>query len=363
MTPLASITVKTIVCLLCAITFLSCPPVLAAKWPPKVASELAQGYIKAGKYADAIVVLNDSLQADPNWTDGYIQRAAAEFGEAKFASATEDYSRAIALKPKDKLLYSLRGSARLYADDVLGAIEDYTQAIQLDPNSGEYYYDRALAYSNLRKTQLAVGDISKAIQIQPKVSNYLMRAGLRLLLDDKKGAMEDFKQVACSREADLDSKINANIALCDRSGLFSAVNLKLAHGPDYYAYVIRAQVYSHRKQFQQAQADCDKAIANNAQKPEAFDVRGSAEIKSGQTQSGINDLSKSIALDPEDVCEGEQYFFRAQGYVRLGKTDLAARDKAIASRLGYNSEQDCMTDKQLKDFARKLTGQATSNAR
>jgi TonB family protein len=89
----------------------------------------------------------------PPVTGAAMVQSAASFvtsGEAKFAAgdtagAVADFTRAIALDPKNELAYKDRGFLRLQQADRPGAIDDFTQAVNINPANGEYYGLRGMA--------------------------------------------------------------------------------------------------------------------------------------------------------------------------------------------------------------------------
>ena len=61
-------------------------------------------------------------------------------------------------------------------------------------------------------------------------------------------------------------------------------------------------------------------------------------LELAQYQKAIDDYSQVIELNPKD---GYAYYCRAEAYEKLGKKDLAEKDKEMAEKLGYNPPRSC----------------------
>jgi tetratricopeptide (TPR) repeat protein len=81
----------------------------------------------------------------------------------RYRSATEDYTKAIGLDPKDAFAYDARGDAYKKKGDLDRAIEDYTKAIGLYPKDKDY--QRSVAYGYRAAAYLAKGDKKRSLPI------------------------------------------------------------------------------------------------------------------------------------------------------------------------------------------------------
>src|SRR5271166_2397986 len=129
----------------------------------------------AGNYDQAITVLQQATQVDPNqdlvW--GYLgdaQRGAAAHAsdtQAKtkdYQDAIESYQKAIAIKPSASYQAGL-ADAYARTGQVDKAVAGYAAAAQADPqNAAAYYYNEGVVFTNTNKTDEAVAAFDKAIQ-------------------------------------------------------------------------------------------------------------------------------------------------------------------------------------------------------
>jgi len=118
-------------------------------------------------------------------------------GEQKFAQmdaigAIKDFDRAIAINPKLKQAYYLRGACKHILHDYKGAVDDCTVALQLDPNDAVFYMQRAIAEYRLSMFDKAIDDCTRGINLKPTFAqNYIYRGFCRFEKGDMNGAMDD----------------------------------------------------------------------------------------------------------------------------------------------------------------------------
>jgi tetratricopeptide (TPR) repeat protein len=110
-------------------------------------------------FTDNFKALQDfskSVELNPNYIDGYVERARLSFRRLKFADAVSNYDRAILAEPNNSSLYEERGDNKICQGLTSQAMADFDKAIQLDPNS-------AYAYAQRGFTKLVTGNKSGAI--------------------------------------------------------------------------------------------------------------------------------------------------------------------------------------------------------
>ncbi|KAL7071749.1 hypothetical protein ACQ4LE_009377 [Meloidogyne hapla] len=88
----------------------------------------------------------------------------------KFSESVEAYSKALALKPDNKLRLTLlknRAMARLKLEDFEGAETDCDEALKISQNDAKALYRRALAREKLDKIGSAFSDAKEALRLLP----------------------------------------------------------------------------------------------------------------------------------------------------------------------------------------------------
>ncbi|MEH2285271.1 MAG: tetratricopeptide repeat protein [Nostoc sp.] len=115
-----------------------------------------------------------------------------------YQGASQDYTEAIKIAPKNIKAYIKRGHARHFLKDYQAAIKDYTQAIQIAPKNVDAYIKRGDAQYFIKKYQAAIDDYTKAIRLSPdSVDAYKNRGFVyEKNLQNKQEAIKDYKKVA-----------------------------------------------------------------------------------------------------------------------------------------------------------------------
>jgi tetratricopeptide (TPR) repeat protein len=173
-------------------------------------------------------------------------------------------------------------------------------------------YKEGLKLANLQKFTDALSFYDKSISLNPAYAPaYIDRGIVHLALKEVNKALDDF-------------------------------NKAISLNPDSaQAYQNRGGVLCVLKQYQDAFRDYDKALSFNNPKitPATYADRGELYVKTGEYAKGVEDLSKSIASNPNggDTAP-EAYHYRSIAYEKLGKPDLAKKDQEQASKLGYRGE-------------------------
>lgn len=186
--------------------------------------------------------------------------------------------------------YLKNGQAKYQLKNYSGAIQDLNKAISLKDNYSQAYYFRAICYAESGKVESASNDFDKALQLDPNLAEaYLNRA---FYVKEKSG--------------------------------------------DYTGAV----------------ADYNKFIALNTSSNNSFAYsnRGYSKYKLNRFSDAIDDIEKSIQLDPEN---SYAYKNLALVYIALDKLELACSNLSKASSLGYS--------KQYGDEVEKLFGEYCSN--
>ena len=124
-------------------------------------------YNELGKYQNALVDLNSALALDATSYAAYNQRANTHFNLANYAAAREDYAKLQRINPRSP--EALIGMARCAVkENNLSAASDYLeQAETVAPNNSEIYVRRAGVRKLMGDHNGAVEDLISAISIDP----------------------------------------------------------------------------------------------------------------------------------------------------------------------------------------------------
>jgi tetratricopeptide (TPR) repeat protein len=98
-------------------------------------------------------------------------------------------------------------------------------------------------------------------------------------------------------------------------------------------YWERATTYCIVNQFALALPDYNEAIRKGSPNATLYYNRGCVEIVLGHYQDALNDLNSALDMDWK-AGKPAAYFHRALVYDKLGKADLAAKDRQTLKELG-----------------------------
>ena len=194
------------------------------------------------------------------------------------------------------------------------AVAEYTKAIQINKNFAEAYFKRGLAYDRLAQPDSAIADFTKVIELAAKDEQAARNAA---------GAYAN----RCMVYSEKRDYVRA-VADCNE-----ALKLK----PDFgIAYLYRADSnLSLGKNFQ-AILDYSKAI-DIAPSFVAYHNRGLAYLRISEYRKAIADFTKAIELNGSIATA---YYNRGLAYQAIGRTDLSKLDfeKAAIIRAGIVKE-------------------------
>jgi tetratricopeptide (TPR) repeat protein len=158
----------------------------------------------AGNYDQAVTILQQATQVDPNQDLVWAYLGDAQRGAKKYTDAVESYQKALAIKPNYGPYLGQIGDAYAKSGQTDKAVESYTAAAQADPaNAGNYYYNIGAINTNAGKVDDAVAAFDKAIQIDPSRADAYYWKGVDLI---GKATMKDNKMVAPAGTAEAFNK-------------------------------------------------------------------------------------------------------------------------------------------------------------
>ncbi|HVS36368.1 MAG TPA: tetratricopeptide repeat protein, partial [Gemmataceae bacterium] len=204
-----------------------------------------------------------------------------------------------------RALYDLRAKCRTIAGEKEAAQADSRLADQTAPTMALDDYLLGQAALQARDTAAAIQAFEAALRREPTHYWSLMRLG-GCLCQFGQGP-EDFAMAA---------------------GIFSGCILKR---PDHaHAYCCRGMAYWRLDRYQEAVADCSKAIELDPKDANAWYNRAAGYYRMGQLDKAVADCSQAIALDPKDAAA---WINRGAAYADLGQLNKAVADSSQAIEL------------------------------
>jgi serine/threonine protein kinase/Flp pilus assembly protein TadD len=253
-----------------------------------------------------------------------------------------------------------RGVANENEQEYKQAIGNLDRSIKINPKYGEAYYQKCRAQYLLRQDKEALDTCSKALEYLPseytdvgiqteleKSQNRIevagaindspaAKAGVKkddLLLEINGKSTENMSRAEAEdllRQGTVDSSVNVKI---DRNGEMLTFNLKRQKLANPYldlAHNYRGLSNYYLKQYPQAIADFDRAIAIYGNYSRYYLYRARAKSRQGDKQGALSDINQTIKLDSRI---SEAYYERGLIYYSTRANQPALEDFNAAINL------------------------------
>lgn len=270
----------------------------------------------------------------------------------------------------------MRGMQLIAAHKRGEALQQFNLALKKDPNYGDALEQRALFYCSIGQGVKALDDCNKLIAMDPagkKHKNaYLYRSMAYNQMEEPQKALDDANKAlalgcpdlmsihdvryVCSRNLnridDAMQALNAILALpvqpefryrrlYQRSELYQAkgqydkalVDLKaaLAVNPKYDGcYQRMADIHKKMNHPELAIQDYDALLKISGDDELVLMLRGQAKTSAGRYADAVADFDRAIKLT--STPSPRMYDARAAAYAKMGRADLAAKDRALAEK-------------------------------
>ena len=213
---------------------------LAHKLKPHIKQiwELVVGLkVEAQEYSDAIVLLNNMIEIDPEDEKRLATLALCYQHLKDFNSAIEAYNKVLAIKPDYADAYYNMGNALKDQGKLEEAIEAYNKALAINPDHADAYNNMGITLKDQGKLEEAMEAFNKALAIKPDNADAYNNMGITL---KEQGRLEEAIE-ACNKALAIKPDYaqaynNMGNALQDQSKLEEAIeayNKALAIKPDY----------------------------------------------------------------------------------------------------------------------------------
>jgi tetratricopeptide (TPR) repeat protein len=136
----------------------------------------------AGNYDQAVTILQQASQVDPNQDLIWAHLGEAQRGAKKYPDAVTSYQKAIALKPNVADYHDGLADAYAKSGQTDKAVQEYAAAAQADPTkAATYYYNEGAIFTNTGKVDEAIAAFDKAIQADPNRADAYYWKGVNLV--------------------------------------------------------------------------------------------------------------------------------------------------------------------------------------
>jgi tetratricopeptide (TPR) repeat protein len=136
----------------------------------------------AGNFDQAITILQQAAQAEPNQDVLWVNLGEAQRAAKKYPEAIESYQKAVALKPANGPYHSALADALAKSGQTDKAVQEWATAVQNDPtNAGTYYFNEGAVLTNTGKVDEAIAAFDKALQADPTRADTYYFKGIDLM--------------------------------------------------------------------------------------------------------------------------------------------------------------------------------------
>ena len=240
--------------------------------------------------------------------DAYGRRGAALASRKDLDDAIADFTRAIAMAPKDPHYLVQRATARLDRNEALLARHDLDLALDIQPDFVEALLARATLYFADRNLGPARSDLAAASKVAPREADERFTfAALYAGLEDWRASLDQFDLWIPAHPGDYRQGAARNARCWARAMLGAALrqalddcNAAVQLQPDDMEYFdSRGLVQLRLGDWSRAITDYDRALAKQPDLAWSLYGRGLAKLRQGREAEGRADIAAAIKLDPE----------------------------------------------------------------
>ncbi|SDF42605.1 Tetratricopeptide repeat-containing protein [Lentzea fradiae] len=226
------------------------------------------------------------------------------------------------------------------------ALADYSYVLERDPNFPEHHFNVGNVLRRLGRVEEAIEAYQEALRLSPPFPEAYYNIGdSRLALGDVEGAMADFGYVIELDPKHVDARINRAGHLLDQGdaeGAWRDVSAALEVAPDNaHLLCLKGQLLAEKDEYAAASEALEEAVRRNDGLAEAWAIRGTIAVASGELNAAINYLSRAITLDDNP----EVRYNRAIAYEESG--ELAAAILDYDAVLAVSDDEDARQRREL----------------
>jgi tetratricopeptide (TPR) repeat protein len=306
-----------------------------------------------GVHDEALTAWTRLVALEPKYVDFWagLARERAVAGEHEAALAA--YDRAIELAPEDELLQMDRLTHLMQhfppqqmMDRVIDEIERLAAKLpELAADAAPLHVERAIAHARAERIQEAFDEASRAVELDPTLAKACMIRGIyRTALDHEPAlAIADMDRAVELAPNDAAAHFQRGTVLRwmdDMAGALAECDQAIALAPEVGRLYWERACWRHEanpwppESAKPNIADYDRALEKGYREAEVFLYKADTFASLGRVDDAIATCDAAAAEFPEDGCV---FAWRAEYKRRIGDTEGARADDAIAERLGYPS--------------------------
>jgi len=328
---------------------------------------LGRFYLDAGRYSEAIPLLESAYRIDPSNGGNQYDLARAYEGSGNLAEARKRVGELLA-KHSSADLHRLAGELDERVGDPLSAAREYAQAAELDP-SEQNYFEWGSELLLHRAVWQAQEVFHKGAKAYPKSARMQMALGTALFA----GARYEEAALRLCDASDLNpsdpnpyifmGKIQMaapNALACVGPKLHRFVQQQPGNSTANYLYamsILKRQGQSHDRQGeQQAEALLTKAVTVDPKCSEAYLQLGIISASQRDQDKAISFYEKAIEANPQLA---DAYYRLGVAYDRTGQSAKAKREFELHDQIKRQQAEDTERQRrEVKQFLIVRSGEA-----
>jgi tetratricopeptide (TPR) repeat protein len=180
-------------------------PLLVDAW-----SNLAILLVRTARSDEALQLLDQALQKNPQFADGYALQGVVREARGERSLASSLFEKALEIDAMNAIARNRKSAAAIAQRDWKGAIPHVRRALVDNPGSMNAYLNLSVAYFEMGLHELAKLVCNNGLQVDPTSAPlYNMLGLIRLKEDDVRGALREFNKAIEHDPNSADALINA----------------------------------------------------------------------------------------------------------------------------------------------------------
>jgi len=308
-------------------------------------------FVENLKYEDAVVQFTSALGLEPSNAEYYNARGLAYEMLSKYPEAKDDYEKAIVFEPKQEGAFISLGRVCNKMGNYEEALVRLNRASGLNKRNALVYPEKVLTLIGLERYDQALKVSDTVLIIKDTPMDYYMRGNIYRLIGNDAFAKKEYEKSISKDKKLAEPRLalaQVLIAVNPQEAMSQCNEVIKNNDRNTDAYLIRSQVYKKNLDYPNAINDISKTILIDPDNPAFYLARGKTYQEFNQHTNAINDFSKYILLKTDDP---EAYFARAKSYEEIMSLDKAMEDY---NKITVLSEFDMKARKMLKDAQTRL---------
>ena len=294
-------------------------------------------FIMLGKNNDVLEYCNKTIELDPLYLNGWINKGNSLFILGEYDESVEAYDEAIKLDPKYAIAWNSKGNSLFILGEYNESVEAYDEAIKLDPKYADAWGNKGNSLYSQDKYDEAIEAIDEAIKLDPKSANFWNNKGNSLYSQDKYDeAIEAYDEAV---------KLNPKSAIAwngKGDSLYSqdkydeaieAYDEAIKLDPKYAnAWTGKGNSFYSQGKYDDAIGAYDEAIKLDPKYANAWNGKGSSLYSQGKYDKAVEAYDEAIRLNPNFAVA---WYNKGNALFNKGKTTEARTAFNKSKELGF----------------------------